>query len=154
MATIYRFIVEGGGTGGGNTKSGTGSAKTKHAKKFKTPNSNDRPTGVEFNRYQRITTTLGNKMTNGMYSPTLRTGKAVAGVVSGAGYGVPILAIMIIVQAILRRVEQYIVAFRDEATKENTADIRKMQTGQTIISKQYKTSINAITGRIKFNEND
>lgn len=156
MATIYRFIVENGGTSGKSTpKSGTGGAKSKSVKKHKVYHEK-KPSGVEFNRYQRITTTIGNKMTNGMYSPALRVGKATKAIGTSAiaGTGVPILAVMIIVQAVLRYIEYELNYDRQKASAENQADFKRLEVGKTTISTQVNISRNVFTGRIKLNEND
>lgn len=153
MATIYRFIVESGGSGG-STKSGTGGAKSKGVRKPRTPKEK-KLTGVEFNRYQRITTTLGNKMTNGIYSPALRFGKAVVSSTSAIASGeVPILGIMIIVQTLLRVMSKELDYYKDRASQENTADMKRLEVGEKQIYNSVSVSKNILTGRIKLNEND
>lgn len=155
MATIYRFIVENGGTGGSSGKSGTGSSKSKGVKKGYSTKKGKARTGVEFTRYQRITTTFGNKATNGMYSPVLRTAKAVGSIASSleSGNAVSGVAIVIIIQTILRIAERILNIEQHYAEMANTADMRKLEVGATGVSKEYNISKNLLTGRINLNEN-
>lgn len=143
MATIYRFVVEGKG---GNGNGGKGVATNIKAPKEK---------GVEYNRYQRITTTFGNKITNGMYSPVLRNVKAVKSIGKSAfgGGAISSVAIVIIIQTILRLMGMALKNYTEEATRYNNSNYRKLEVGKNQISGNFKVSTNWLTGKTTYSEN-
>lgn len=138
MATIYRFEVIGGGSGNGKTKG----VATKKAEKTK---------GVEFNRYRRITTTIGNKATGGLYSRGVRLAKAGSSLISTKGSS--FVAWAIIVQTIINILQAWDKWAISEANRYNSADFKKLEVGKTRISNNFNSNVNFLTGRVSYKEN-
>lgn len=159
MATIYRFIVEQKGSGG----IGGGKTRKKSTAKAITPLSlltKGAGGGVNNNRSMRAFNYVGNKIIPG-YEKAVRFSKASLGLVklkpkpeggyafaglSGTAIAILItLAISIGISLHKKQIER--------VNRENTANYKKLETGQSAIHGDFKVTTDFWTGKIEYNEN-
>ena len=162
MATIYRFVVEqkgrGGGSGGGKPRANKGAGKK----------GRDLPLlwggdkgGVEHNRKMRAINPILNKITGGVWEKGMRLGRAGAGLVrrntetgkiSFSGTSIAIIVAFILIQAwnIIAKFNQ-----RDRATAErvNTENYKHLENGGSAVHGAYTLMVNGWSGKISYNEN-
>lgn len=158
MATIYRFIVESkggkGGSGGTRKKS---TAKSVTPLKLLTSGSGG---GVNDNRSMRAFNWIGNKIIPG-YEKAVRFSKASLGLVKikpkkDGGYafaglsGTAIAVLVVLAMSIAMKLHQKEI---NRVEKENTANYKKLQNGQSAIHGQFEVSSNFWNGKITYKEN-
>lgn len=159
MATIYKFIVEGkGGKGVGG-----GKTRKKSTAKSITPLSlitQGAGGGVNNNRSMRAFNYVGNKIIPG-YEKAVRFSKASLGLVklkpkASGGYafaGLSGTAIAILITLAIAITMKYHQRQIDRVNKENTANFKKLETGQNAIHGQFSLVNNYWSGKITYKEN-
>lgn len=143
MATVYRFIVEskGGGTGSGDSRSGSGRPRTAKTPKIKRQ-------GVEHNRKLRAINPVLNKATGGAYEKSMRLGRAGVGLIRGSS-----VAVAIIISFVLQQLMKWQNKEIQMANAKNTQDYKRLENGLDAIHSAYEVSENFLTGRISYKEN-
>ena len=156
MATIYRFIIENGGSGGTRSSGGGTKGAAKKGKWVSLLNSNKG--GVEHNRKLRAINPVLNKATGGAWEKGMRVGRAAMGLVkvdaeTGKFAGLSGSAIAIIVAFVVQTLLKYQNHQRQLSTKQNLQNFKQMENGIGAIHAQYEISVNSWTGARTFNEN-
>lgn len=150
MATIYRFIVE-NGSGGGSK--GVGARKRNPLAKAKSTNKG----GVEANRYQRMGIWVANKVAPKYGGQAIRYGRAVKGLfnTNENGKWQPSgVAIVILIQAVIKILEAYNQHEVAVARRMNTQNFRRLELGTDRISGNFTATNNFFNGKIKLSDND
>lgn len=164
MATIYRFIVE--NKMGDTTKSkGVGGkkkpAKSKTTTLLKMLGSSEKG-GVEANRKLRAVNPLLNKLTAGYWEKGTRIGRAGLGLVKFkkngqtgkmefAGLsGTAIAIIIAFIIATITSAQNKAIA---NAQKLNKLNYKSMENGVGSVNGNFDVSINALNGKITYNQN-
>lgn len=145
MATIYRFICE-DKTNGKSQDKGVG----------KSVKARGKAGGVDYNRYQRITTTIGNKLVHGYYSKVVRFGKAASHLVYKDIEGntrLSGISLLILIQFALRLFGKIWEHNIQVARQENASNYQKLSTGQSQISQNFSVTRDFFTGKITYREN-
>ena len=159
MATIYRFIVEQRGTGG----SGNGGASKKSTAKTITPLkmlTSGVGGGANSNKSMRAVNAIMNSAIPN-YEKGVRFAKASLGLVKlkekkGGGYeyaGLSSSAIAILVVLALRIAMAHHKKLIQKEERNNDANFKKLENGQTAIHSQFSVSQNYWNGKLTFNEN-
>jgi len=159
MATIYRFIVEQGKGKGGN---GAKTSKKSTAKAI-TPLSlltQGAGGGVNNNRSMRAFNYVGNKIIPG-YEKAVRFSKASLGLIKlkpkkEGGYafaGLSASAIAILITLAISIAMKHHQKQIERVNKENTANFKKLETGQSAIHGDFEVTTNFWSGKISYNEN-
>ena len=159
MATIYRFIVENRGRGG----SGNGGASKKSTAKTITPLkmlTSGVGGGANNNRSLRAVNAIMNSAIPN-YEKGVRFAKATLGLVKlkekqGGGYeyaGISHTALAIIIVLALRVAMAHHKKLIQKEERNNDANFKKMETGQTAIHSQFSVAQNYWSGKLTFNEN-
>lgn len=158
MATIYRFIVENKASGG---EGGTGNSSKKSPAKTITPLrmlvGGD---GVNHNRSMRgINAVMNTAIPN--YEKGVRLTKSVLGLTKwkqkeGGGYkfaGISVSALMVLAVLMLRIAMSHHKKLIEKEERNNNANYKKLETGQTAIHSQFSVTQNYWSGKLTFNEN-
>ena len=159
MATIYRFVVEQKGRGGGGGKPRANKGAGKKGKDL--PLFGGDKGGVEHNRKMRAINPILNKVTGGVWEKGMRLGRAAGGLVkvnSETGkitVGGPSIAIIIamILITIWNTISKYNQQDRAIAEKTNTQNYVSLENGTGAIHGAYKVVTNYWSGKISYNEN-
>ena len=162
MATIYRFVVEqkgrGGGSGGSKPRANKGAGK----KGKSIPLFGGAKGGVEHNRKSRAINPLLNKLTGGVWEKGMRLTRATRGLIkvdkeTGKFAGVSGSAIAILIAFVVMTVWNAIVKLnqnqRQEAEKLNAQNFKRLEIGGGAVHGEYKLITNFWSGRITYNEN-
>ena len=159
MATIYRFIVEQKGSG----DSGNGGASKKSTTKTITPLkmlTGGAGGGANSNRSMRgINAVMNSVIPN--YEKGVRFAKASLGLVKlkqkeGGGYafaGISGTALAVLFVLMLRIAMSHHKKLIEKEERNNDANFKKMETGQTAIHSQFSVTQNYWSGKLTFNEN-
>lgn len=159
MATIYRFIVEqrgnGGSENGGASKKST--AKTITPLKLLTGGVGG---GANNNRSMRAVNAVMNSAIPN-YEKGVRFAKATLGLVKlkekkGGGYefaGISGTALAVFLVLALRIAMSHHKKYIEKEERNNDANFKKMETGQTAIHSQFSVSSHFWSGKLTFNEN-
>lgn len=159
MATIYRFIVEQKGRGG----SGNGGASKKSTAKTITPLkmlTGGAGGGANNNRSMRgINALMNSAIPN--YEKGVRFAKASLGLVKlkqkeNGGYafaGISGTALAVLFVLMLRIAMAHHKKLIEKEERNNDANFKKMETGQTAIHGQFSVVQNYWSGKLTFNEN-
>lgn len=160
MATIYRFIIEGGGRGKGGgaplkPKSGIGKGTAKKGKWVSYLDSSK--SGVEANRRMRAINPIINKMTGGMWEKGTRLGRAGFGLVqrnteTNATRLSP-TAVSIIIALILTTIVKQHQMLIARANEINQRNYKSIENGITQVRNIQDVSQNIISGKINYNQN-
>lgn len=162
MATIYRFVIEQKGNGGGDNgrTPREPSARKKGASKKGRAVSllGGSKGGVEHNRYMRAINPLINKATHGVWEKGMRVGRAAAGLVqvnsaTGAFMGLSITAIAILVSFTIQTLLKWQNFEIQKAERLNAQNYKQLENGYSSIRGAYKVSVNVWNGRYTYNEN-
>jgi len=160
MATIYRFIVEQKGKGGGTGRKDQTSAPSK-----KTPSKKGRwvsilggeKGGVEHNRKMRAINPLINKMTGGYWEKGMRLGRAGLGLVQRntetGKLGISGPAIAIIITMIIQGILKWQSHDRNIAEQRNNQNYKMLENSSGAIRGQYEISVNQWNGRQTYKQN-
>lgn len=163
MATIYRFVVEQKGVGGGS--SGRKSTDKIDIEK-KTPSKKGKLVsllggergGVEHNRKTRAINPLLNKLTGGYWEKGTRLGRAGLGLLkfdseTGKFAGLSGVGIAIILAFVIQVALKIWQQQRQLADQQNKQNYKMLENGVGAIRGEYETSVNVMTGRITYNQN-
>lgn len=160
MATIYRFIVEGGtGRGGSGGRKGGGKSKKITAKKGKWENWSKlgQKGGVEHNRKMRAVNPLINRATGGWWEKSTRVGRAMGGIVqknSEAGkLRIGGTAVSIIVAFAIKMFLDFHNAEIQRNKEINTRNYRAIENGVSRVHNVQDITTNWFNGRINYNNN-
>lgn len=159
MATIYRFIVEqkGGGGSGNSGASKKSTAKTITPLKMLTGGVGG---GANNNRSMRgINALMNSAIPN--YEKGVRFAKASLGLVKlkqkeNGGYafaGISGTALAVLFVLMLRIAMAHHKKLIEKEERNNNANYKKMETGQTAIHGQFSVVQNYWSGKLTFNEN-
>lgn len=157
MATIYRFIVENKASGGNG---GNGGASKKSTTKTITPLKMLGGDGVNHNRSMRgINAVMNSAIPN--YEKGVRLGKSILGLTKwkqkeGGGYkfaGISIPSLMVLAVLMLRIAMSHHKRMIEKEEKNNDANYKKLETGQTAIHSSFSVTQNYWSGKLTFNEN-
>lgn len=156
MATIYRFIIEQGGSSSG--KGGNGGATKGAAKKGKWVSLlNSQKGGVEHNRKLRAINPVINKATGGAWEKGMRLGRAATGLVQRNTETGRIrfsgTAITIIISFLLQELMKWWKFEQQKADRLNSQNFKQMENGYSPIHSAYSVSTNIWNGQRTFNEN-
>ena len=162
MATIYRFIVEQKGTGGGsgrnNTNSQSNQTKKQTAKRGRWVSllGGDKG-GVEHNRKMRAINPLINKATGGWWEKGMRLGRAGAGLVQKntetGKLGISGPAIAIIIAFILITLNKWNDGMVNRNRKLNARNFNMLENGYGAIHGSYQISTNVFGEYRSYNQN-
>ena len=160
MATIYRFLVENrnvGGNGGKGGASKKSTAKTITPLKMLTKGVSG---GADSNRsFRGFNAVMNSVIPN--YEKGVRFAKASLGMIKlkekeGGGYafaGFSKSAIAILFVLMLRIAMSHHKKLIEKEERNNNANFKKMETGQTAIHGQFNIVQNYWSGKLTFNEN-
>lgn len=157
MATIYRFIVEGKSNGGG---SGTSGASKKSTAKTITPLKMLGVGGVNHNRSMRGINAVMNTVIPD-YEKGVRLTKSILGLTKWkkkedgtyAFAGLSGSAVAVLFVLALRIAMSHHKKLIEKEEKNNDANYKKLENGQTAIHSQFSVASNFWSGKLTFNEN-
>ena len=156
MATIYRFIVESKGGGNG----GLGGASKKSTTKTITPLKMLGGDGVNHNRSMRgINAVMNTVIPN--YEKGVRLTKSVLGLTKWkqkkdgtyAFAGLSASAVAVLFVLALRIAMSHHKKLIEKQERNNDANYKKLENGQTAIHTQFSVTSNFWSGKLTFNEN-
>lgn len=155
MATIYRFIIENGGSGGTRSSSGGTRGAAKKGKWVSLLNSNKG--GVEHNRKLRAINPVLNKATGGAWEKGMRLGRAGLGLVQRNDKTGKLrlsgTALTIIIAFVLQELMKWWKFEQQKADKINSQNFKQMENGYNAVHGAYSVGLNIWTGQRTFNEN-
>ena len=163
MATIYRFIVEqkgvgGGGFGGRKSTEDSGVDKKTPSKKGKWVSllGSERG-GVEHNRKTRAINPLLNKMTGGWWEKGTRLGRAGLGLVqknqkTGAIRLSPV-ATAIIIAFVIQLLLKWQAKEREKARQINEQNYKSLENGFSSVRGEYSIAVDLLTAKHTYNQN-
>ena len=158
MATIYRYIIEtreGGGTSG--RKNNQAPSKKTVGKGKWVSILNSPKGGVEHNRKMRAINPLLNKATHGYWEQGMRIGRAGMGLVQKntetGKYRLALPAFAIIFAWIIQTFFKLQSKNLEWGRKRNTQNYKAMENGVSQVHGEYQVSVNAMSGRVSYNEN-
>lgn len=154
MATIYRFIVEGRETANADQTQLDAQGARVPVKGAGTRSYTGSNRGVEHNRYMRAVNPLVNRHTGGWWEKGLRVGRATKGVyLTSKSHGLKSaltgVGAIILLQFAIMEISRAIERARKEADLENRANFLKLQSGQTVLPKDYKLN-RSMFGKITY----
>ena len=161
MATIYRFIVEQKATKSGGRKSSSdssGMSKKSTAKKGRYVSIlGGEKGGVEHNRKLRAINPLLNKITGGYWEKGMRIGRAGAGLITRntetGKLGISGPAVAILIAFVIKCLLDYQKLQSQKAEQKNKQNFKMLENGFGQINGAYEISVNAMTGRMTYNQN-
>ena len=161
MATIYRFIVEQKTTKSGGRKSSSessGMSKKSTAKKGRYVSIlGGEKGGVEHNRKLRAINPLLNKITGGYWEKGMRIGRAGAGLITRntetGKLGISGPAVAILIAFVIKCLLDYQKLQSQKAEQKNKQNFKMLENGFGKINGAYEISVNAMTGRMTYNQN-
>lgn len=158
MATIYRFIIENGGSGGARSSGGGTKGAAKKGKWVSLLNSNKG--GVEHNRKLRAINPVLNKATGGAWEKGMRLGRAGLGLVQtrvdsqgNRHFRLSTTAFTIIIAFVLQELMKWWKFEQQKADKINSQNFKQMENGYNAVHGAYSVGLNIWTGQRTFNEN-
>lgn len=155
MATIYRFIIENGGSGGARSSGGGTKGAAKKGKWVSLLNSNKG--GVEHNRKLRAINPVLNKATGGAWEKGMRLGRAGLGLVQRNDKTGKLrlsgTALTIIIAFVLQELMKWWKFEQQKADKINSQNFKQMENGYNAVHGAYSVGLNIWTGQRTFNEN-
>lgn len=152
--TIYRFIVESQETRNANETTVDTSGRRVAKKGAGTKVYTGSNKGVEHNRYMRVVNPTINRYTGGYWEQSIRLGRASTGVVDvarnkGMSSAMTSVGAIILLQFVVRAIEQWWEKEKKKAREENQANYLKIRSGETLLSNDYKINRN-IFGKITY----